>query len=55
MAGSGTAHLSDADDVLLRVERMLVEFRVSGGTVHAVSGVSFDLVEGETLVWRGVR
>ena len=49
MAGSGTAHLRGTDDVLLRVEHMVVEFPISGGTVHAVSDVSFDLVEGETL------
>lgn len=49
MAGSGTAHLRDTDDVLVRVENMVVEFPISGGTVHAVSDVSFDLVEGETL------
>jgi len=49
MAGTGTAHLRDSDDVLVRVEEMVVEFPISGGTVHAVSGVSFDLVEGETL------
>ncbi|MEP1125857.1 MAG: oligopeptide/dipeptide ABC transporter ATP-binding protein [Ilumatobacter sp.] len=49
MAGSGTAHLRDTDDVLVRVEHMVVEFPISGGTVHAVSDVSFDLVEGETL------
>ena len=49
MAGSGTAHLRDTDDVLVRVEHMVVEFPISGGTVHAVSDVSFDLVAGETL------
>ncbi len=49
MAGSGTAHLRDSEDVLVRVENMVVEFPISGGTVHAVSDVSFDLVEGETL------
>ncbi|MEM9746409.1 MAG: oligopeptide/dipeptide ABC transporter ATP-binding protein [Actinomycetota bacterium] len=48
MAGSGTAHLRD--DSLLRVEHMVVEFPIGGGgKVHAVSDVSFDLVEGETL------
>jgi len=50
MAGSGTAHLrDDHPNVLVRVEHMVVEFPISGGTVHAVSDVSFDLVEGETL------
>lgn len=53
MAGSGSAHLRDGDDgVLVRVEDLVVEFPLRGGrggTVHAVSGVSFDLVQGETL------
>ena len=50
MAGSGNAHLRAGDDTILRVEDLVVEFPVAGGkTVHAVSGVSFDLVEGETL------
>jgi peptide/nickel transport system ATP-binding protein len=49
MAGTGIAHLRDADDVLVRVENMVVEFSITGGTVHAVSDISFDLVEGETL------
>ena len=51
MAGSGTTHLRDDDPrVLVRVERMVVEFPIAGGgKVHAVSDVSFDLVEGETL------
>jgi peptide/nickel transport system ATP-binding protein len=49
MAGTGTAHLRDHGDVLVRVEQMVVEFPISGGVVHAVSGVSFDLAEGETL------
>jgi peptide/nickel transport system ATP-binding protein len=50
MAGTGKAHLRDGDaNVLVRVEDMVVEFPIAGGTVHAVSGVSFDLVQGETL------
>ena len=50
MAGSGTAHLRERDDVLVRVEHMVVEFPLGRGEkVHAVSDVSFDLVEGETL------
>jgi len=49
MAGSGTAHLRDDERVLVRVEHMVVEFPINGGRVHAVSDVSFDLVEGETL------
>jgi peptide/nickel transport system ATP-binding protein len=39
-----------ADDVVLRVEDLVVEFRAgSGATVHAVSGVSLDVHRGETL------
>jgi peptide/nickel transport system ATP-binding protein len=50
MAGSGKAHLRDDADVLLRVEDLVVEFPASGGSkVHAVSGISFDVREGETL------
>lgn len=46
----GKQHLRSPDDVLLRVEDLVVEFPVGrAGTVKAVSGVSFDLVEGETL------
>jgi peptide/nickel transport system ATP-binding protein len=47
MAGTGTAHLRD--DVLLRVEDLVVEFKTKGGIVHAVSGISLDVREGETL------
>lgn len=50
MAGSGTAHLRPTDESILRVEDLVVEFPLAGGqTVRAVSGISFDLVEGETL------
>lgn len=51
MAGSGKAHLRDSDDVLLRVEDLVVEFPVgrTGLKVHAVSGISFDVLRGETL------
>jgi len=49
MAGTGTAHLRDPEDVLLRVEDLVVEFRAQGGRVKAVSGISLDLVAGETL------
>ena len=51
MAGSGHAHLRSEDETLLRVENLVVEFPV-GGTglkVHAVSDVSVDIAEGETL------
>ncbi|MEU6790293.1 oligopeptide/dipeptide ABC transporter ATP-binding protein [Nonomuraea wenchangensis] len=52
MAGSGNAHLRPRDEVLLRVEDLVVEFpagRGRGRTVSAVAGVSFDLRKGETL------
>ncbi|RMH69753.1 MAG: ATP-binding cassette domain-containing protein [Actinomyces sp.] len=50
MAGSGRAQLRQRDDILLRVEDLVVEFPVGRHqVVHAVSGVSFDLAEGETL------
>jgi peptide/nickel transport system ATP-binding protein len=51
MAGSGKAHLRPPDETLLRVEDLVVEFPVgrSGLRVHAVSNVSLDVQEGETL------
>ena len=50
MAGSGTAHLrDDSATKVLQVEHMVVEFPTTRGTVHAVSDVSLDLVDGETL------
>ncbi|MFA5774716.1 MAG: oligopeptide/dipeptide ABC transporter ATP-binding protein [Ilumatobacteraceae bacterium] len=50
MAGTGTAHLRPGEDVILTVNELIVEFRVGGHkTVQAVSGVSFDIVKGETL------
>ena len=50
MAGSGTAHLRRSDDIVLQVEDLVVEFPAGRGrTVHAVSGVSFDVAKGETL------
>jgi len=51
MAGRGTAHLRAPDQALLRIEDLVVEFPVgrSGLKVNAVSNVSLDIVEGETL------
>jgi oligopeptide/dipeptide ABC transporter ATP-binding protein len=51
MAGSGTAHLRAAGDTLLRAENITVEFPIgkTGLKVHAVSDVSIDVKEGETL------
>ncbi|MBL7502684.1 ATP-binding cassette domain-containing protein [Frankia sp. CNm7] len=51
MAGSGTSHLRDGDDVLLRAERVVVEYPMRGSRqrVRAVSDVSLDIGRGETL------
>src|SRR6187455_2044343 len=51
MAGSGTAHMRAPEAALLRVEDLVVEFPVgrTGLKVHAVSGISLDVLEGETL------
>lgn len=51
MAGTGKAHLRNDGDVLLRVEDLKVEFPVgrTGLKVNAVSGISFDVLRGETL------
>lgn len=53
MAGSGKAHLHNdpSSDVILRVEDLLVEFKtdVRDQKVHAVTGISFDVLAGETL------
>ena len=51
MAGTGKAHLRSGERVLLRVEDLVVEFPVgrTGLKVNAVSGISFDVLRGETL------
>ncbi|MFV1989648.1 MAG: ABC transporter ATP-binding protein, partial [Acidimicrobiales bacterium] len=49
MAGSGTAHLR-GDAALLSAVDVVQEFNAPGGKkVHAVSGVSLDVLPGETL------
>jgi len=49
MAGPGKAHLR-GEGAVLTVEDLTVEFPVGGGRkVHAVSGISIDLMPGETL------
>jgi peptide/nickel transport system ATP-binding protein len=50
MAGSGTGHLRPTDDVLLRVENLVVDFPAGRGRkVSAVANISFDIAAGETL------
>jgi peptide/nickel transport system ATP-binding protein len=50
MAGGGKAHLRGDDDLLLRVEDLVVEYRGRvGPPVQAVSGISLDIKRGETL------
>lgn len=50
MAGSGVAHLRRDDKPVLTVEDLVVEFPAGRNqTVYAVSGISFDLMAGETL------
>ncbi|ANY22219.1 ABC transporter ATP-binding protein [Gordonia terrae] len=50
MAGTGTAHLREEDEVLLTIRDLTVEYNIGRGQkVHAVSGVSLDIARGETL------
>ena len=51
MAGTGTAHLRAESTALLRVDELVVELPVgsTGLKVNAVSGISFDVLRGETL------
>ncbi|MEV7005152.1 oligopeptide/dipeptide ABC transporter ATP-binding protein [Streptosporangium sp. NPDC051022] len=50
MAGTGSAHLRPDGDRVLVVEDLVVEFPAGRNQkVHAVSGISFDVLDGETL------
>src|SRR5262249_31091222 len=49
MAGSGTAHLRNHDESLLRVDNLVVEYSRAGQKIHAVSNVSLDVRRGEAL------
>ena len=51
MAGTGKAHLRPRGTALLTIEDLVVEFPVgrSGLKVNAVSGISLDVMEGETV------
>jgi peptide/nickel transport system ATP-binding protein len=53
MAGTGKAHLHD-ENILVRVEDLVVEYPAAKGKkVQAVSGISFDILRGETLGFVG--
>ena len=51
MAGTGKAHLRPRGTALLTIEDLVVEFPVGrkGLKVNAVSGISLDVMEGETV------
>jgi peptide/nickel transport system ATP-binding protein len=49
MAGTGIAHMRRPEEALLRVEDLTVEFGSGRRKVHAVSGISLDILQGETL------
>ncbi|MDG2025278.1 MAG: ATP-binding cassette domain-containing protein [Actinomycetota bacterium] len=50
MAGGGKAHLRPSEEVLISAQDVVVEFPASRGrVVKAVSGISLDVKEGETL------
>ncbi|MEU9450511.1 ABC transporter ATP-binding protein [Streptomyces sp. NPDC048277] len=48
MAGSGDAHLRGGE-ALLSVRDLVVEYAGDAGVVQAVSGISFDVLPGDTL------
>ena len=50
MAGTGSAHLRPEQNPILSVQDLVVEFDAGRGQkVHAVSGISLDVLDGETL------
>ena len=50
MVGIGSAHLRTDEDPIIEVNNLVMEFPGAGGSVvQAVSDVSFDVVQGETL------
>lgn len=50
MAGSGKAHLRGADEALLRIDELVVQYKTGRHQkLHAVSEVSLDIRKGETL------
>ncbi len=50
MAGSGSAHLRNAADAVLRAEDVVIEYTIGKDLkVQAVSKVSIDLLQGETV------
>jgi peptide/nickel transport system ATP-binding protein len=50
VAGSGSAHLRNAADAVLRAEDVVIEYKIGKDLkVQAVSKVSIDLLQGETV------
>ncbi len=50
MAGTGKTHMRAEGTAILRVDDLVVEYKSQGGEkVQAVSGVSLDIIPGETL------